>query len=178
MCLLHRCEMFAFKGEFAELGINITGLTKALEEGIAVQIRQAMREFIREVIKKVPVYTGMSRGALKPIGRFLRVQIPIKPDAGAKRHPEKTVAKGEQRGGFVFYDRGLNQSATVKISVTHYLINEFYNNPGNLPLRHPTPWGSFEAGRKAFRAYLKANLVKKVPRITNFVAKTRVRKVD
>ena len=59
---------------------------------------------------------------------------------------------------FTFYSR-----------ISYFRINEFYS--GHAPT---APWGSLEAGRGAFLAYLKTIGVKLIPKISSFVVTTNV----
>lgn len=55
--------------------------TKTLDRIMGQCIREAAREWLRAWMRrnKPPVETGMARAALKPLGRFLRVAVPISP---------------------------------------------------------------------------------------------------
>jgi len=165
--------VFQFVGKFEKLELRGARFNEAFTKALEVQMRQASREFLRAVIVRVPVYTGMARGSLVPLGRFLRVAVPINPDPGAKKHPNKNPAAGAAASSFKFTNEGgFNPRLRLDIGVLHFELNEF--RPSTLPLRHPTPWHSFEAGREAFKAYLRENLTKKVPRVKKFITRTRV----
>src|SRR6185436_6344475 len=66
-----------FRGRLSFPKFDANRYSEALEKEIEVQIRQAAREWLRAVIPRVPVWAGTSRGSLQPLGRFLRVAIPI-----------------------------------------------------------------------------------------------------
>jgi hypothetical protein len=167
--------MFRFRGHFDRVEVRRNALSQAMQDAVATQLRQAMREFIRAVLQRVPVYTGMSRGSLRPMARVLRVAIPINPHPRAGYYKNKTPEAGERQSHFEFDHTGLNQSVTFRVDVAHYLINEFYTGlRGQENLIHPTPWKSFEAGREAFHAYLRANLMRRLPNVASYITRTRV----
>ena len=166
--------MFQFVGRFEKLTLQGARFSTAWKQALETQMRQASREFLRAVIVRVPVYTGMARGSLQPVGRFLRVAVPIRPDPRARLYPDKNPGRGRALGGFNFSNKGgFSPNLSINIGVLHFQLNEFRSS--KLKLRHPTPWRSFDAGRAAFRAYLRRNLAQKVPRINSFVVRTRVR---
>jgi hypothetical protein len=158
-----------FSGSLYALELDEARFTKTLRETLEVQVRQAARAWLRAVIPRVPVYTGMSRGSLQPLARFLRVAIPISPDQGAIRHPKKTPEAGASQSFFDFPNNGYVYSFQWDTDVLHYKINEYNNMSGILPLRHPTPWHSIEAGNKAFNAYIEQTLPKRLPRVSDFI---------
>ena len=172
--------MFQFKGSYEVLDLNKGAYIAALNEALAEELKNAMRAWLKAVFRRVPVYTGMARGSLLPIARFLGEQVPITPKARGNastqlygRRVRASPEEGARRTTFKFDSRIGRHEVTIDIGVIHYLINEF--NRVSLPLRKPGPWRSFEAGRKAYKAYLKKNLRKKVPRITKFITRTKVR---
>ncbi len=77
--------MIELKGFFTKLTLDPGRYTKTLDKSMNVQLRQAARAWLRAVILKVPVWTGMSRGSLRPLGAFLRVAVPISPVASRKK---------------------------------------------------------------------------------------------
>jgi hypothetical protein len=151
------------------------GYTEALGKAVQVQIRQAAREWLRAVILKVPVYTGMAKGSLLPLGRYLRVAIPIVPDPIAQKRFGRGPQDGESLGLFDF--KQINQYVwqfQYATEVQHYLINEFTIGLGSPPLRNPTPWHSFEAGKEAWDQYLQENLKSKIPKISSYISTVEI----
>lgn len=136
----------------------ITALNKKVEE----QMKEAAREWLRAVIVRVPVYTGMARESLLPLSRYLNVAIPIDPIA-KRRGPS-----GEIQQYFAFEQQGEQFTFKYSTEVPHYLINEFNVGLGSPPLTHPTPWHSFEAGRIAWREYVTTVFKYKLPNIKTY----------
>lgn len=155
--------------KLTELRFDRERFSQAFKEAIARQVRQGMRDFLRATMFRVPVYTGMARASLRPLGAFLRVAIPIAPIAVRKGY---SIAEGERQGAFAVRSDKWTYSITLSISVLHYFMNEFFHS--DLPLTHPTPWGSTTEGEAAFRRYMQANLRKRLPLIKDFIVEKKV----
>ncbi len=156
------------------LKFNAKGYTEALDKVIQIQIRQAAREWLRAVFKEVPVYSGQARASLLPLGRYLRVSIPIDPvDKATKRYPN-AITTGQSQQTYEFRAEGAVYTFSFSTQVPHYLVNEFNTGLGSPPLIHPTPWNSLQAGKIAFQQYLRNNLKKKIPKISKYVTRTKI----
>jgi hypothetical protein len=129
-----------------------------LDAALRLQLRLAARAWLRAVIAIVPSWTGQSRGSLQPIGRFLATAVPAPVSATA---PGDRTALGAAQQAFQFTQAGGVYLMHWETHVPHYLINEYYQV--SLPLIHPTPWLSLEAGEGAWHAYLQANLLRSIP---------------
>lgn len=171
--------MFRFQGSYDLLKLDKGAYIEQLNAVLAEELKNAMRAWLKAVIRKVPVYTGMARGSLLPIARALGENVPITPRANRMASPRlygkgvrSTPSQGARRTTFKFTSRLGRHEVSIDIGTVHYLINEFTRV--SLPLAHPGPWKSFEAGRAAFKDYLKRNLKKKVPRIVKYISKSRV----
>lgn len=162
--------------KFEKLNLDVPKATAAIEKAIEVQMRQAAREMLRAIIVKVPVFTGMARGTMQPLGRFLRVAVPITPKPGAKKYPGKNAAAGALASSFTFANSGgLRPRLRFDPGVAHFQTNDKFDvSERGIKLRNPTPWHALQAGREAFKIYLRQNLKKRVPRISSFVTRTRV----
>lgn len=165
--------MFKFTLQLKKIKFNKAQYSKTLTEALEAQVRQAARAFLRAALEKVPTYTGMARGSLIPLGRFLNVSIPIELTFDKKHGHEDRTALGEQAGRKAFNFSSGNKTKftfSFELKVLHYLINE--GTKDAIPnLRNPTPWLSLDAGLEAFYGYLRENLEDKVPRIKDFVVK-------
>jgi len=163
--------MYEIKGFYTNVTIDTDRYTKTLDAMMKVQMRQAAREWLRAVIEKVPVWTGMSRGSLKPLGRFLRVAISIRPVAKRKG---MGPGAGEAFQSFSFGVQGTTYSFEFDEGVEHYLINEFHDVSHSIPLRTPGPYHSFEAGNQAFIRYVENEMPKRFPRVEKFIVQKRI----
>jgi hypothetical protein len=164
--------MIQLKGFLAHLTLDPQRYTKTLDKYMEVQMRQAAREWLRAVIQKVPVWTGMSRGSLKPLGAFLRVAIPISPVEFRKgMGPEA----GARRSTFFFGRKNTKYKFYFNENVLHYTMNEFFNVNPPIHLIHPGQWHSFEAGEDAFEAYVKDVLPGRLPKFEDVIFKKVIR---
>jgi hypothetical protein len=156
--------MPTFIAEFMDLKFDANGYRKSVDALMEQQMRMAARAWLRAVIPHVPVYTGMARGSLRPLGQFLKVSVPISPIATRKG---MGIGAGESKSWFKISKSGGNYTFEYNSSVAHYEINEFYNVP--LPLTHPTPWHSFKYGDEAFNEYARTKMPPRIPRVQDFI---------
>ncbi len=173
-----------FTGRFTYMDFDIKTYKKTLDEALETQMRQAARAWLRAILSArlpvvrrgpgdvgiPPVWTGTARGSLQPLGRFLRVAIPIKPKI---KLPGRGPQVGENRSSFKFdkkFDRYYFRFST---QVIHFTLNEFYQS--NLQLTHKTPWGGLKIGQAAFQKYCDEELPKKIPKVIDAIRyKTRI----
>lgn len=153
-------------GRFVVKRVDRGGLRKALIEALQEQMKLGARAWLRATYMKVPVYQGMARGSFIPIGAFLGMKIPIKPASGSADHGNewKTPSAGAAQSHFEFSSSGLKFYFTFSTEVEHYVYNE--QQQSRIKLKNPTPWESFEAGKKAWTDYLDKHL--KLPDIKSF----------
>lgn len=161
-----------FEAKIKLIKIDKRGYSEALGKAVDVQMRQAARAWLRAVMFNIPIYTGMARGSLLPVGRFLSVAIPIKPVAKRKYGD---AAAGAALSSFKFErDDGFVWTFSFSTEIPHFLINEFNVGLGSPPLRHPTPWKSMEAGKIAWTEYLTTELTRKIPKITDWITLVQI----
>lgn len=143
---------------------------KTLDRRLGVIIRQAAREWLRAVLKSVParggfpVVTGAAKSTLVPLGRVLRVAVPVRPVGRKDRREE-----GENSSKFKIVDDSVGGNKKYVYSfewstdLLHYYINEFY---GYIP---HAPWNTTEAGEEAFVAYVEDALNRELPDISDHI---------
>jgi hypothetical protein len=149
--------------------------TRALREEVQTQMRQAAREFLRAVINRVPIDTGEARGTLLPLGRFLRVSVPIDVlNAKANKNPDTGEINAPLL--FDFETTGKGEYFTVQMQLFHFWWNDFFTHNYENPQIDP-PWHSIEDGVKAFMDYIKTDGYKRLPRLKEFLFVSRI-KVD
>jgi hypothetical protein len=158
---------------------------KSFDDEMQVQMRQAARAWLRAMLTAElpvvrrgggtskgipPVWTGTARGTLIPLGRFLKIAIPISPKVKRPgRGPNVGASKGKFQFG-VLHDRYYFRFST---QLAWYTLNEF--NASDLPLTHKTPWEGFEIGQKAFQDYCNNQMTKKLPQVRDAIKfKTRI----
>lgn len=173
--------------------------TKAFSRALQLQLRNAAREFAKEVLLRVPVQTGFARGALLNLNDAIGLNAASNPLAyrrkiDAKRLKIRNVAvNGAQeyytdRGARVlktpenarqfstplnrvFTDNGYKYTFNYYVTILYYEINDVTSNR----YTPSAPWRSFEAGQAAMLKYLQENLLSKVPAIKDFMVKTELR---
>ncbi len=169
--------MLKAKIKLIYLKLDKVKFTKTLIEKLETQNRQAARAWLRAVILKVPVWTGMAAGSLKPLGAFLRVAIPISPSSSSQAQSAmrrgQTEAAGEALGKFEFKNEDGQRFVFVfSTGVIHYLQNEYYAAPPGFHLIEETPWYSLRAGSIAYKQYMKENLKNKIPKLKSFIVRS------
>lgn len=164
--------MIEFTTGFDILELDARKYTKTLDRALGQIIRNAAREWLRAVLKSVParggfpVLTGAAKSTLVPLGRFLRVAVPVNPVKGDRRR------LGESSQEFRIIDDKNNSGSFVyefewSTDLLHYYINEFF---GYIPF---APWNTVEAGEKAFLAYVEDALNNKLPNVADYISVRR-----
>lgn len=166
--------MIVFNAAIKEITLDISKYTKTFNEAMEREVRLAAREWLAAVIPSIPVYSGASRAAFLPLGRFLRQSIPIVPAENALKrkwgaNQVHGIPAGEALGSFIFKNENQHYSFEFSSGVPQFLTNDINVGLGSPPLIHPTPWNSIEIGNAAFREYLLTNLKKKIPKIRDFI---------
>lgn len=157
--------MFDGVKTFQTIHLDVKKWNKTLEDAIEVQMRQAARAWLREILPRIPVWAGTSRGVFLRVGYYLRVSVPIKPVVNIKGlGPAYGVAHSE----YQFKKVGNSYRFTFAHGVDHLSMNDQENMNPPFNLKTPGPYKAFEAGERAFLAYLKANLTKKVKNLGEF----------
>lgn len=158
--------------------------TQKLHANMATLWRGATRAFIEEILKQdlIRVDTGMSKASLIPLGRAVKMVTAIRAGINPIRDSRKgvTYENGTPSGQYVSGDfktaalgEKIGEKSYIlnfgsptrpvfvfefKILVYQYLIGE--NNRG---------WHTLETGQQAFLQYLRANAVKSVPKLAEWL---------
>lgn len=148
---------------------DVNRYTEALERELEVQMRQAAREWLRAVIPRVPVWAGTSRGSLKPLGRFLRVAIPIGINPTSAGRKGVGPELGAAQSSFDFTTVSRKFTFTWDTTVRHFITNNFYDVSSSIHLITPGPYGAFEAGKAAFDRYVQTVIPQRIPRLQDYV---------
>lgn len=135
-----------------------------------VQLRQAARAWLRATIQHVPIWTGMSMGSFRPLGAFLRIKIPIKPELYIIG---RTIERGAAASEYKFMKQGTKYTFEFDEGVASYAINEYFNVNPPLHLKTPGPWYSFRYGEAAFQEYVEKEMPNRFPRVEEALVITR-----
>lgn len=165
--------------------LDVAAYKKSLDEAFQREIRNAARAWLRAMLTAElpivnrgtgssigipPVWTGTSRGTLMPLGRFLRIAIPINP---LVKRSGRGPQVGANLGRFEFTNSGGRYSFRFSTSLAYMVRNEFYTS--QFKLTHRTPWNGLKVGQKAFQDYCKNVMPKKIPSIASAIRyKTRI----
>lgn len=125
--------------------------------------------FLRAVVPNVPVWSGMARGSLRPLAKYITqksgqsISVPISPNPKSKRHQERgqNIAAGEARGDFEFLKREGVLTLRFSPKVEHYKELDEGHPASDGRGSRSAPWLSFQAGNEAardYREYVKAHL--------------------
>lgn len=184
--------------EAVKIRVDKQGTIKTIDQQAKKLFLEGLSIFLKEVVKHVPVWSGMSRGSLRPLARYLtdrgyKVQIPIAPRPSSRLAQQRgqNIAAGEARGEFSVIIKDGSYVLIFEPKVKHYRTNEFTQVTKEasdlaisrikkfgkkhlkkrrfLNLRHPTPWQSFTYGNLKLQIFITTQVKKKLP---NFEYKT------
>lgn len=155
------------------------GITKTYDEKFKVILRNGARAYIKELIVRVPVWTGMSRGSIKfargPggfLGAYLNVAIPIIPHPEARVTSSKNATVGGRFGSYDFRSSNHVYRFRFRSDVLQFILNEFYYSPTR-PEFLDRPWHAQEFAAVAFRRSLDEQLAK-LPRLRSYLIKVEI----
>ena len=179
--------MLVFNAKFNGITFDGEKYMRDLDRAIRKVMREAARAWLIAVLNsiksagtergdpyvisdKFPIVTGEAKGSLIPLGRALRVDVPVRPRPGK----ENRIAKGMAQGRYN-YSREAPGAGGVhdtyffnfQTDVEHYLTNERLDVTKEKGLRSKTPWATFPAGDKAFKEVMD-KLKQHVPRVTDY----------
>lgn len=166
-----------FKGRLAlaYLEINTDRYNKTLEEEVNIQLRQAVRAWLRVLVEEgaIPVWTGTAKGVFLPLGKFLRVAIPIRPIKNKKGFGPDVGAKSST---YAFTRVGNKYTFEFIHSIGYLAANEEARLKPPIKLRQPGPYNAFKRAGEAYDKYVDEHFEK---RMTRLIAKvTRYREYD
>ena len=175
------------KGKLAIRKWSLKLLSRTLYTKLEVQHRQAVREWLRAVIAKVPVYTGTAKGTFKPLGRYLRVAVPVSPINTSKKYfyykgkkYRLGLTAAEEYLTFSFKSRRTpftySYNFDYDIKLPYLVWNDIQPGPSWFPFKTPPPYYATNAGEAAYNKYLSEIAPTRLPKIGTFskVVKKRV----
>ena len=128
---------------------------KQVAQKSKVLLRLATRAWLKAAAETIPVYTGTAKGTYKPLGRFLKVAVPIgavKSDRKQKRVGGQIHPLGPDKGDFYSDFELKDTHPQYRFIFDQTLPWAVWNilQPGPPQLIQKTPWNSHKIGRKAF----------------------------
>lgn len=137
-----------FFGEFQTPRLQLNAYKKEVDKRLSALLDAAVREFVEGLLERVPVWSGMARGSIQPLGRLVNLVV----NASARSGIRSREARGRALGSASIDREPFTYSFRFTSRVPHYIFNEFNRATG---LIHPTPWHSLRRGEQRFTALVR-----------------------
>jgi hypothetical protein len=179
--------MISLDIDFTVFKVDQKRFKKTLDKNVKTQMRQAVREFLRAAVPRIPVDTGMARGAFLHLGRLLNVAVPITPRSKNKLYyhdpaygKPKTQRLGENltyingkpslgiRFDTIITRKGNTYLFSIESDIFHLILNDVFGS------QTTGPWKGFQHGRAAFVKYLEDNKTKVFGELSNYLLKSNI----
>ncbi|MEE9548662.1 MAG: hypothetical protein V3V68_04840 [Nitrosomonadaceae bacterium] len=133
-----------FTGHFTGPQLNLEAWKAELRVHLEAKLHEYVREWLRAVTGRVPVWSGMSQASLLAISEMVGGRLVISPKVKSR------VPQGRALGTATKTVTDTDFTITVVTQVPHYTYQEYRKSPrGGSP---SAPWFSLFAGSEAFRA--------------------------
>lgn len=170
-----RLHIKAFRGDFDRYSEQFT-------KNLGHMCKTAGMMFLEQFLegrKKFPVWTGMAKASLRPLGRYLGVHIEIDPKKKPRLNKEfgywQSPATGEEMGeppvagDFFFLHSNVYGPFRVTFQwrtlVDHFLENDIYH----VPRIEGTPWKYVENAVKAYDKCIKEMMKQTIPNMRSYL---------
>lgn len=164
--------MLEIEGGLTILDFDEVSFTRTLDRVLGQIIREAARHWLRAVLRSVPerggfpVLTGAAKSTLVPLGRVLRVAVPVNPEPRAGRNNiVDRRSEGESSQSFTLESKNFEYSFEWSNDILHYFLNETFPM---LQVQY-TPWESLERGNEAFVAFLDEAIARRLPKVADYI---------
>ena len=167
------------KANMVKIHVSARGFSQEMKRAAREGHKEAVREWVKAVIAKIPVYTGTARGTYAVAGRKVNLAVAamskntsktkfIYPKGGTSYPLGWKVALGGA------YSKATLDSRYAEMGEYEYIFkfeewlpyvvwNNMRTAPEWLHLIHQTPWTALEAGAAAYRRYALSVLPKRLP---------------
>lgn len=179
---------FGFKGHFNILKFDSKKFAKELDRKSNQLLREAAREWVMAAYVRVPVWTGMARGAFKYAqGRsgpsagvflsvYLRVLVPIGPRRTYDGEPlevrsDKSPQLGGRKSRYTISGTAMKYTFSFSTGIPYFESND--QEPGRPP-SYTRPWNSMQAGNDAFKNHIRQNASTVVPKVSEYLTPTKI----
>ncbi len=130
-----------FKGRFFGARIEITAYQRQLQEAMVDALHEGANAWLRAVVGKVPLWSGMARASLLELRELINGVIVFSPLKAKSRVP-----KGRALGTATQSIENDRVTITIETNVPHYTAQEVSSG-----ISPTAPWRSLQAGAAAFR---------------------------
>ena len=166
--------MFQIKADLELIKIR-PGFQSAVEGGARRIFLEAIRAWLRAMIAAIPAWEGTALGGLRPIGRFVKVAVPISP-RGPGRQTHKIYGTTYQLGpaaGEQYTDYNIQmQFPNFMFEFYESLPYVIWNNFGQpLPEVKSAPWFAFQKAEAAFQNKINELLPEEMKRLALMIQK-------
>jgi len=153
--------------------VNLTFDRKAAEAAINTNLgellKTAAKAFVLGTFNNIPVWSGMSRASMRPIGQYLGISAELPIDR-ASDAPNRIPA-GYSQGAFDFEFGPKVYKMTFVSRVFHYYLMENYRMPQN----NYTPWESTKWGAEGFIKTIELEGKNYLPNLTAFIRRNPIK---
>lgn len=133
-----------FTGHFTGPQLNLKAWEAELRTLLETKLHEYVREWLRAVTGRVPVWSGMSQASLLAISEMVGGRLVISPKVKSR------IPQGRALGTATKTMTKTDFNITIITKVPHYTSQEYRKSPrGGSP---SAPWFSLFAGSEAFRA--------------------------
>lgn len=153
--------------------------TKTLDRTLGQIIREAAREWLREMLSLgIPVETGMAKATLVPLGRFLnnvgglQINPTRKPYYSKLEGSIQSVENGMSEGAQDFHIRDDHSDPLSFVyefewstTILHYWLAEFYNGKAIVGE------GAVKIAEYKMRKYIASSVKKRLPTLAKYIRK-------
>lgn len=164
--------MFNGRISYVALNVDVNKYSEYLEKEVNIQLRQAVRAWLRVLVEEgtIPVWTGTAKGVFIPLGRFLRIAVPISPIKNRKGFGPQV---GANRSTFSFTRNGNSYSFEFIHGIEYLWDNDNYNMSPPFNLTHPGPYHAFEKAGKAYDEYVDTYFEKRLDVLAKVISRSR-----
>ena len=182
------------KASLSKITLDQVNFTKKLDAAIQAQFKMAARAFFLAAIPNIPVETGFARGSMNNLANAVGASETTEGGSRAKRYLslvrklQRTKFTGEYyrfggrrvlktpQSGRLFSTKPENILQVVngryifnfKVSISYFNLNDMLvHNPNS-------PWNAFTAGQIAFENYLRTTALQNLPKVTDYLVKSKV----
>jgi len=133
-----------FTGHFTGPKLDLKAWKAELRTHLESKLHEYVREWLRAVTGRVPVWSGMSQASLLAISEMVGGRLVISPKVKSR------IPQGRALGTATPNITDTDFTITIVTKVPHYTYQEYKRSPrGGSP---SAPWFSLFAGSEAFKA--------------------------